>query len=278
MSETKVKIEYYKNKLGGESDQMKQIELLQSCLVEKETDKERALLEFQNYKRNAEQKIFQMKTEHSQRILELTEQVSGAKRDFEAKLQSIESLREQYERDKRQLIDELTEKHRKELEDQLQSQQGKEGSLLSSKLELEQKYESQLQDLRDRIEALDTEKVQLSADYESKLSKAQAFYERELDALRHSQSADTEEQVRTLREQHDKLIKDFAFTEKQLQSKIQDLIEKLSVSEEEVEKYKTQLESLQASINERDSSSQTLLKQVSEAPSLRRLHMSCVRS
>ena len=262
LSETKAKIEYYKNKLGGDSEQLKQIELLQACLNEKETDKQQTLLEFQNYKRNAEQKEFQMKTEYSQRILELTDQVSGAKRDFETKLQSIESLREQYDRDKRKTIEDLTEKHRKDLEQLLESQQGKEGNLLSAKRELEQKYEAELQQLRDKVEQLDTEKLQLSSDYESKLSKAQAFYERELEALRQSQNAGAQEEVRLLREQHDKLVKDFAFTEKQLQSQVQQLLEKLSISEDEFEKCKAQLDRLQKSINDQDSASQSLLNQV----------------
>ena len=262
LAETKEKIEYYKSKFGNSSEQAKEIELLQKCLNENQTEKQKALLEFQDYKRNVENQNLQMKTEHSQRILDLTEQVASAKRDFETRLQALDSLRDRYEQDKRTLIEEMTEKHRKELEDLLQAQEGKEGDLASAKLALQQQHEQELQELQSKLENSEHEKTQLTLDYEGKLTKAQAFYEHELDALRNSQNANAEEQSKLLQEQNDKLKKDFAFKEKQLQNQVDDLINKLSMSEEEVTSFKNQLEQLQNSLKDRDSSTETLAKQV----------------
>ena len=262
LAETKDKIEFYRNKFTNDSDHVKQIEVLQASLNEKETDKQKALVEFQSFKQGAEQRELNLKSEFSQRINDLTCEVSSLKRDFDLKVQSIETLREQYEKDKKLIIEDLTEKHRQELETFLESQQGKEGDLLKAKRELEKQYESQLQELQDKLAQLSDAKDTACREYDEKLAKAQAFYEKELEALRTSHSADAEQRLQALREQHEKMKQDFAFTEKQLQSRVSGLVDKLSLSEEQVERLRTQLEKLQQTINDRDSSSATLAQQV----------------
>ena len=266
MSETKEKIEFYKNKFSNDSSHVKQIEVLQASLNEKETTKQKALVEFQNFKQTAEQREMNLKSEFSQRINDLTCEVSALKRDFDLKVQSIETLREQYEKDKRVIIEELTEKHRQELQNVLESQQGKEGDLLKAKRALEKQYETQLQELQDKLAQVSDAKDTACREYDEKLAKAQAFYENELEALRKSHSADAEERLQALREQHEKMKEDFAFTEKQLQTKVGGLIDKLSMSEEQVEKLQTQLERLQKTINDRDSNSASLAQQVTTLP------------
>ena len=184
---------------------------MQRRLKDYEVEKNKAMLQFQEYKRHTEEQELQMKTEHSQKLLGLSTDVLQAKKEFEEKVLLLDKLKDEYERDKQKAIEELTEKHRRELEEALSSTEGSQKELLEAKEALERKFESEMQDLRDQLEKSDTEKKTLVEDYEGKLSKAQAFYENELEALKNAQNATATEQLEKLQEQYDKLKKDFSF-------------------------------------------------------------------
>ncbi len=264
ITETKNKIEYYKKQIGSELDHKRKVESLQESLLAHEKQKTDAVVQFQTYKKEAEDKETQMKTEHSQKILDLSQEVLHAKKEFEAKLFTLENMRDRIEREKEDALWKLKEEMQLELEKVRNEQSSKHSDLTSEKEKLEEKYREEITKLSQKCQELDTEKTQLSEDYELKLNKAQAFFEKELAAMKDSQNTGIEEQMRILKEEQEKMQKDFAFQDSQNKKRIEDLLSQLSESEEEVEKYRSQMEQIQNSLQHKDSNSALLNQQVSK--------------
>lgn len=71
--------------------------------------------------------------EYSNKIISLSEEVLGAKREFETRMKSFQSLQEKFEREKEQALEKLRAEHQKEI--QVLEQRFSESQLLN----LEQK-------------------------------------------------------------------------------------------------------------------------------------------
>ena len=262
MAETKAKIELYRQKVSNDSDHNKQIELLQTAIQNHEREKEVSLRTFEGYKREAEAKENRMQTDHSEKMLALSQEVLHAKKDFKAKLDMLDTIKANLERDKLTAVQDLEEKHKLAMEELMNSQASQRGDLTVAKEELEEKYKSELDKLSKRVVDLDSENKRISEDYEHKLNKAKAFYEKELEALKNSQNASHEEQFSQLQLAYEKLKKDMAFQETQLQKRIDDLLGQLSLSEEDSAKYKDQLQQLKDSLLNKDTNSAMMAQQV----------------
>lgn len=262
MSETKAKVEGFKTQLAAQAGNLQQMQQLQKCVQEQESQKHTALQQFEEYKQQVEERESMIKAEYTQKVTSLAKEVMESKRDFERKMESIEELRDQYRTEKLNALAELEEQHRREVERLLQSKEADQGALDELRTRLEAQHKEQVEKLQDQLRNLDADKKRLVEEYEGKLSKAQAFYEKELDVLRRSQSASHEEQVKLLQEQYDKLKKDLEFQESQSKRRVDDLLSQLSMAEEDIGKYKDEINSLQTSLQNKDSSSTLLNKQV----------------
>jgi len=74
-----------------------------------------------------------LEAEYSNKIIALSEEVLGAKKDFEARMKSFQALQDKFEREKEQALEKLRQEHQKEI--QLLEQRFSETQLLN----LEQK-------------------------------------------------------------------------------------------------------------------------------------------
>ncbi|PIO66078.1 hypothetical protein TELCIR_12220 [Teladorsagia circumcincta] len=74
-----------------------------------------------------------LEAEYSSKIIALSEEVLGAKKDFEARMKSFQALQDKFEREKEQALEKLRQEHQKEI--QLLEQRFSESQLLN----LEQK-------------------------------------------------------------------------------------------------------------------------------------------
>ena len=206
--------------------------------------------------------MIQLKTEHAQRIVSLSQDVLKTKKEFEDKLLQLEVIKQQYERDKFQALEEERAKHEAEIECLRNELKMKVGDISEGHKELNDKYELDLKTLRAELEKLDSDKKQLVEDYEHKLKKAQAFYDKELEALQQSQNSSQEEQLTTLREHQKTMQKDFEFQEAQFEKRIEGLVSQLCQSDEQTEKYKNEVNSLKNMLSSNETETSLLNSQV----------------
>lgn len=269
MSETREKILKFKQKIDNDSDHKHTISNLQNCVAEHEKHKKEALLKFESYKRQAEERETNLKTEHSQKYLELSQEVLVAKRHFEEQLSKFELWRKEVDSDKEIAIEEQKKVHTKEMDELRDFYRSQNNDWLNECAKIEDKYKTELEGLKTQCSELNTEKQKLTEDYESKLAKAKAFYEKELEVLQNAKDSSVEDVVNRYKEEQEKLKKDFQSQQKELKLQIERLVSQLSVSEENVEKFRKELEDLKESMKDKDATSSGLFQQVCKACDIR---------
>ncbi|XP_064602582.1 protein FAM184A-like [Liolophura sinensis] len=262
LAETKDKIELYKSKICNETEYRHRIESLEMCVAQYEQKRKDAFSQFETFKQQAEKRESALKTEHSEKMLALSQEVLAMKRDFEEQLQKFSDLKFDVESNQRQCIEELQKQHEQELLQLRETCQGKATDFDSERLKLEELHKHNILKLEEQYEALKSEKSKMMEDYEGKLSKAKAFYENELSVFKNAQSSSFEKELEALRLEQSKMKKDFAFQESELKQRIDSLIEQLSTSEDEISSYKQQLEMLQLSVTGKDTGMTELNKQL----------------
>ena len=263
LMETKEKIAVYKAKLDSESIHSKKIEVLESTISEHQRHKQTALQQFESFKLQAEERETKLKSEHAQKMLELSHEVLKAKKTFEDKLKDFELWKDSVSSEKDKEIEKLKEKYEKEIDEVRNHQRSQNDEWLNDVKNIEEKYKSELGQLQEKYDNLEIEKNKAAEDYEGKLHKAQLFYEKELEALKTLSSSSNEEAQRLLREEQERLRKDYALQESELRKQISSLTNQFIEKEDELEKCKSDLQRLQASLSDKDSSSSELNKQVS---------------
>ena len=263
LMETKEKIAVYKAKLDSESIHSKKIEVLESTISEHQRHKQTALQQFESFKLQAEERETKLKSEHAQKMLELSHEVLKAKKTFEDKLKDFELWKDSVSSEKDKEIEKLKEKYEKEIDEVRNHQRSQNDEWLNDVKNIEEKYKSELGQLQEKYDNLEIEKNKAAEDYEGKLHKAQLFYEKELEALKTLSSSSNEEAQRLLREEQERLRKDYALQESELRKQISSLTNQVIEKEDELEKCKSDLQRLQASLSDKDSSSSELNKQVS---------------
>ena len=263
LSETKEKIAVYKAKLDSESIHSKKIEVLECTISEHQKHKHLALQQFETFKQQAEERETKLKSEHAQKMLELSHEVLKSKKNFEDKIKEFDLWRDTVNSQKEREINELKERYEKEIDEVRNFQRSQNDEWLNDVKNIEEKYKAELEQLQHKYEALDLEKNKLAEDYEGKLHKAQLFYEKELEALKSLNSASHEETIRLLQEEQEKLKKDFFVQEGELRKQVKSLTSQVVEKEDELEKVKKDLERLESSLGDKDSMSSELNKQVS---------------
>ncbi|XP_056005748.1 protein FAM184A-like [Ostrea edulis] len=264
LSETREKILKFKQKIDNDSDHKHTISNLQNCVAEHEKHKKEALLKFESYKRQAEERETNLKTEHSQKYLELSQEVLVAKRHFEEQLSKFELWRKEVDSDKEIAIEEQKKVHIKEMDELRDFYRSQNNDWLNECAKIEDKYKTELEGLKTQCSELNTEKQKLTEDYESKLAKAKAFYEKELEVLQNAKDSSVEDVVNRYKEEQEKLKKDFQSQQKELKLQIERLVSQLSVSEENVEKFRKELEDLKESMKDKDATSSGLFQQLQQ--------------
>lgn len=261
--ETKDKVTVYRLKINEELDLRRKIERLESCILEHEKQQTEAKSDIIEYKCRSEETENRLRTEHSQRILTLSQEVLTAKKEFEEQLRNFEDLKKSYDLEKQSALDRLEQKHKDQFEKLLSLKNAENSDWLSEKTVLENIYKSEINELKSRCDNLFAEKLKVVDEFELKLSKAQAFYEKELEALKYNHHSALEGEVKLLKEQHEKLLKDSRFQECELRKQVDNLLNKLSLSDDNISKYKAELENLHHNLKDSESGSSSLHEQVS---------------
>ncbi|XP_064630713.1 protein FAM184A-like [Lineus longissimus] len=264
LSETRQKLAQYREKIGSEVEYKRRIEHLETSVIEYEKQRKQALTEFDFFRKQSEDRETELKSDHSQKVLSLSREVLALKRQFEDQLQKYDESCVQFELDKQNALEDLKQAHKIEIEELLKAQSSQASDVISQKQMLEKQYSQKFEKLKEDLERVQEEKKHLAEDYESKLSKAQAFYEKELAVLKERQNSTTDSQLRALQEENEKMRKDFSFQEMQFKKRIDDLLNQLSIAEEDVDKYKKDLKDLSDSLQSKDSNSAALARELAE--------------
>lgn len=230
---------------GRETELKKKIQTLEDTVAEYERQKYNVMGTFSEYRERVAERERKLEAEYSSKIIALSEEVLGAKKDFEARMKSFQALQDKFEREKEQALEKLRQEHQKEI--QLLEQRFSESQLLN----LEQKYMIEIQRLEEERKSLKTERERLGETFETKLRRAQSLYEteltaakmlysKELEALRDHEEALKEELLARQEEFHDRL------QELQLQSKRSR--EELAVCKNEVTALEKRLQAKEAEV------------------------------
>ena len=263
LAETKEKVELYRAKINADSDSKKSIRSLEESISEHERHKAKAQEDFESFKRLAEERECNLKMEHSQRILEFSQEVLSMKQEFEGKIEQFQEWKQKMEIQKAREIDELRQKFDIERNELRQFQRTQNSDWLNECSKVEEKFKDDIENYKNQIVLLQNEKVQTEEECEQKLLKAQAFYEKELAAIKSDQNSSMEAEIRSLKEQQENMMKDFSVMEKELKLQIDRLLKQLTESEDTAEKYKMEIANLTNCLNDKDSSSSYLNEQVS---------------
>ena len=251
------------DKIGEEAAHVEKIEALQGRIREHERERDKVFGEFESFKESTAKRESELKTQNAQKMLELSQEVLTAKKEFESRLSMLEMLKSQLEGDKEAALSSLRDKHQQELNELRQSRNADSDNVSAARDEIERKSRAELERLQSDIARLSSEKKQLAEEHDAKMVKAQAFYDKELEALRNSQNTSHQEQFTLLQTQYEELKRDGKFAEGQHQKRVEDLLHQLALKEDEVDNVKEQLRSLQQHINSKESNSALLSQQVS---------------
>uniref|UniRef100_A0A914HE56 Protein FAM184A/B N-terminal domain-containing protein n=1 Tax=Globodera rostochiensis TaxID=31243 RepID=A0A914HE56_GLORO len=151
-------------------------------------------------------------TDFSEKVSEReSEEVLGAKKDFDERMKSFQMLQEQFEREKEQALEKLRQDHQREI--QALEQRFSHSQLMN----LEKKYIKEIQKLEEERNELRTERERLGEEFKGKLRRAESLFEmeltaarmlymRELQALREHEEALKDEMTARQEESHDRLM------------------------------------------------------------------------
>ncbi|XP_033756582.1 protein FAM184A-like [Pecten maximus] len=265
LSETKDKISVFKRKLDEENDYRQKIASLETTIANHERYKNEALHRFETFKQHAEERECQVKMEHSQKLLGISQEVLTAKKRFDNQLEQFEEWKKNVDSEKEQALSDMKKAHEEEMDQLRTFHRSQNTDWLNECAKIEDKFKGQIEDLKTQLDNLNVEKAKSAEEYEAKLAKAQAFYEKELAALKQSQNSFHESSSKELLEEREKMKKDFALQERELKKQIESLVNQLSVSEDEVEKTKSELEKLKMALENNESNTGGLQKLLDEA-------------
>ncbi|XP_071506499.1 protein FAM184A-like [Diadema antillarum] len=259
MGETKQKMMLYQSKLGKETELQQRVNKLEAEASDFERQKREAGAEFSEFKRKSEVKEGNLRAEHSQKLLSLSQDLLAVKRDFEDRLKQFDDVKARLEREKHGALEDLKSKHRDELEALQQAQNAQKMGQSSELEEINMKHAAEISRLKEECEAVNEQKTQLVEDYEGKLEKLKAFHEREISALRENE---LQKQGMEWKEKEEALRRTFAQKEHSLNSKVQELTAELAVSEEDLAKYKDLLTKAEAALESREGDASNLGQQL----------------
>ncbi|XP_060076587.1 protein FAM184A-like [Ylistrum balloti] len=265
LSETKEKISVFKRKLDEENDYRQKIASMETTIANHERYKQEAVQRFETFKQHAEERECQVKMEHSQKLLGISQEVLTAKKRFDKQLELFEEWKQNVDSEKEQALSDMKKAHQVEMDELRSFQRSQNTDWLNECAKVEDKFKGQIEELKTQLDSLNVEKAKSAEEYEAKLVKAQAFYEKELAALKQSQLSLHENSSKILLEEQEKMKKEFAVQERELKKQIESLVNQLSVSEDEVEKHKSELEKLKLALDNHQSSSGGLQKLLEEA-------------
>ncbi|VDK79170.1 unnamed protein product [Onchocerca ochengi] len=240
---------------GRESELRKKIQTLEDTVAEYERQKYNVMGTFSEYRERVAERERKLEAEYSSRIIALSEEVLGAKKDFEARMKSFQALQDKFEREKEQALEKLRQEHQKEI--QLLEQRFSESQLLN----LEQKYMIEIQRLEEERKSLKAEKERLGETFEMKLRRAQSLYETELTAAKMLYSKELE----ALRDHEEALKEELLARQDEFHDRLQELQDQTKRSREELATCKNEVTALEKRLQVKEAEVVAISKELEEA-------------
>ncbi|TMS37043.1 hypothetical protein L596_004065 [Steinernema carpocapsae] len=240
---------------GRESELKKKIQTLEDTVAEYERQKYNVMGTFSEYRERVAERERKLEAEYSSKIIALSEEVLGAKKDFEARMKSFQALQDKFEREKEQALEKLRQEHQKEI--QLLEQRFSESQLLN----LEQKYMIEIQRLEEERKSLKAEKERLGETFEMKLRRAQSLYETELSAAKMLYSKELE----ALRDHEEALKEELMARQDEFHDRLQELQNQSKRSREELACCKNEVSALEKKLQLKEAEVHAISKELEEA-------------
>ncbi|KAK6766255.1 hypothetical protein RB195_025885 [Necator americanus] len=238
-----------------ETELKKKIQTLEETVAEYERQKYNVMGTFSEYRERVAERERKLEAEYSSKIIALSEEVLGAKKDFEARMKSFQALQDKFEREKEQALEKLRQEHQKEI--QLLEQRFSESQLLN----LEQKYMIEIQRLEEERKSLRSEKERLGETFEMKLRRAQSLYETELTAAKMLYTKELE----ALRDHEDALKEELLARQDEFHDRLQELQHQARRSRDELASCKNEVTALERKLQSKEAEVRAISKELDDA-------------
>ena len=139
--ETNRKLEEFKMRLMANNNTNERILELESKLKDLQNQKEKALRDLESFKMRTIENEENLVITHRQEIIRMTDLLEDLKREHEKQIQKFDSITNKYNVDKQNLIEDLKQKHRYELESLKQSFNSNKDTFSVEKSKLEEKFQ-----------------------------------------------------------------------------------------------------------------------------------------
>nr|Q11102.1 RecName: Full=Putative protein tag-278 [Caenorhabditis elegans] len=239
---------------GRETELKRKIQTLEETVAEYERQKYNVMGTFSEYRERVAERERKLEAEYSGKIIALSEEVLGAKKDFEARMKSFQALQDKFEREKEQALEKLRKEHQKEI--QVLEQRFSDTQLLN----LEQKYIIEIQRLEEERKSLRTEKERLGETFEMKLRRAQSLYETELTAAKMLYTKELE----ALRDHEEALKEELLARQDEFHDRLQELQLQSKRSREDLVSCKNDVTALEKKLHNKEKEVQTLTKELDQ--------------
>ncbi|CAI5455336.1 unnamed protein product [Caenorhabditis angaria] len=240
---------------GRETELKRKIQTLEDTVAEYERQKYNVMGTFSEYRERVAERERKLEAEYSGKIIALSEEVLGAKKDFEARMKSFQALQDKFEREKEQALEKLRKEHQKEI--QVLEQRFSDTQLLN----LEQKYILEIQRLEEERKSLRAEKERLGETFEMKLRRAQSLYETELTAAKMLYTKELE----ALRDHEEALKEELLARQDEFHDRLQELQLQSKRSREELVSCKNEVTALEKKLQNKEKEVQAITKELDEA-------------
>ncbi|KAI6201855.1 hypothetical protein M3Y96_00886700 [Aphelenchoides besseyi] len=252
---------------GREFELRRKIQNLEETVAEYERQKYNVMGSFSEYREYVAERERTLEAEYSNKIIALSEEVLGAKKDFEARMSSFQALQEQFEHEKEQALENLRQEHQKEIELLERRVAG------SQLLNLEQKYIIEIRRLEDERKSLKVEKERLGETFDMKLRRAQSLYETQLSAAKTLYTKELE----ALRSHEEHLKEELAARHEEFRDRVQELKFQARQSREEVSACKNDITMLQKKLKQKENELEGITKELENVRAELRVSMRKLR-
>lgn len=232
----------------------RKIQTLEETVAEYERQKYNVMGTFSEYRERVAERERKLEAEYSSKIIALSEEVLGAKKDFEARMKSFQALQDKFEREKEQALEKLRKEHQKEI--QVLEQRFSDTQLLN----LEQKYILEIQRLEEERKSLRSEKERLGETFEMKLRRAQSLYETELTAAKMLYTKELE----ALRDHEEALKEELLARQDEFHDRLQELQLQSKRSREDLNSCKNEVTALEKKLQNKEKEVQALTKELDQ--------------
>ncbi|KAL3112787.1 hypothetical protein niasHT_019761 [Heterodera trifolii] len=240
---------------GRETELRQKIQSLEEIVADYERQKLNVLGTFTDFRERVSERERQLEAEYSHKIIDLSEEVLGAKRHFEERMKSFQMLQEQFEREKEQALEKLRQDHQREI--QALEQRFSQSQLLN----LEKKYIMEIQKLEEERNGLRTERERLGEEFKGKLCRAESLFEMELTAAKMLYTRE----LQALREHEEALKDELAARQEEFHDRVVEMQFQSRQSKDEIVHCREEITQLEKALGQKAEEIQRLSKELAMA-------------